>query len=189
MLEAVPARVVGRVAEAEVGPEVDDRGAVGDERRHLGGGRAVGEGQEDGVGRRQAGVDEQLGRGEVRVEVADRLVVAVAPGEADDLDVRVAAQEADQLRADVAGRADDPDAQPTRTVVTEAAAQRARQDPGRAVRRDRGGRLEPRAHGRMKPFADGWLGWFAGIGWTVVMGRMTIQNGCIVMQGRSPAQP
>jgi hypothetical protein len=28
----------------------------------------------------------------------------------------------------------------------------------------------------MEPFADGWLGWFAGIGWTVVMGRMTIQK-------------
>ena len=49
MLEAVPARVVVRVAEAEVGAEVDDRGA---RRGEIGGdlrARAVGECQEDSV--------------------------------------------------------------------------------------------------------------------------------------------
>ena len=53
VLEAVPARVVGRVAEPEVGPEVDDRGAVGHEVRDEAGGRAVGQGEEDGIDLRQ----------------------------------------------------------------------------------------------------------------------------------------
>ena len=49
---------------------------------------------------------------------ADRLVVAVAAGEADDLDVRVPGEQADELGADVAGRPDDPDADPARPSST-----------------------------------------------------------------------
>ena len=49
VLEAIPARVVGRVAQAEVGTEVDDRRAVGDEVRDEAGRRAVGEREERGV--------------------------------------------------------------------------------------------------------------------------------------------
>ena len=96
------------------GPEVDDRGAgsdeVGDELRR----RAVGQRQEDRVDRRQGGMDGQLGRREVRVDAAERVVVAVAALEADEVDVRVAREEPDELGADVAGRPDDADADATR---------------------------------------------------------------------------
>ena len=84
MLEAVPARIVGRVPEPEVRPEVDDRRAGGQEVRHELGRGAMGEGQERGVDLGQIGADGQLGRGEVRVVVTDRLVLAVAAGEPDD---------------------------------------------------------------------------------------------------------
>ena len=169
MLEAIPAWVVGRIAQTEVRPEIDDRRAVrddvGDQRR----GRAVGEGQEDGISLGQGRSHEQVGRREMRMEAADGLVLAVAAGEADDLDVRMAGEQADQLRPDVPRRADDPDPDPARSAVVGNAAQRAWQEPRRAVRRDRRGRLEPRAHGRVAPLTGGWLGLLAGVGGTVVM--------------------
>ena len=90
VLEAVPARVVGGVAEAEVGPEVDDRGAGLDDPGDDGRGRAVGQGEEDGVDVRERGVDDQAGVGEVRVDAVERVAVAVAALEADDRHVRVA---------------------------------------------------------------------------------------------------
>ena len=48
-------------------------------------GRAVGQGQEDGIHRRQLAVDGQLGRAEVRVDAGDRVVVAFATLEADEV--------------------------------------------------------------------------------------------------------
>ena len=54
--------------------------------------------------------------GEVRVDAAERVAVAVAALEPDDRDVRVPRQEPDQLGADVAGRADDPDADAARAA-------------------------------------------------------------------------
>ena len=115
VVEAVPARIVGRVAEPEVGPQVDDGRAPGRDVRDDPGGRAVGQGEEDGVDvGRGGGVDRETGRRQVRVGRGDRLVVAAASRQADDLDVGMARQEPDQLRADVAGRADDPDADPLR---------------------------------------------------------------------------
>ena len=101
---------------------------------------------------------------------ADRVVLAVAAGEADDLDVRMAGQQPDQLGADVPGRTDDADADPSRPAVGAHAALRAGEEPRRPVRRDRRGRPEPRAHGRTRPLTGGWLGWLAGSGRTVVMG-------------------
>ena len=58
------------------------------------GGRAVGQGEEDARRRRRAAgrVDREAGRGEMRVGLADRLVVAAAALEPDDLDGRVAAR-------------------------------------------------------------------------------------------------
>ena len=72
---------------------------------------AVGEGQEHGL--RVLGhvvVDVQVARGQVRVDVRDRVALALAAHEARDLHVRVQGEQADQLRADVAGCADDGDA-------------------------------------------------------------------------------
>jgi hypothetical protein len=163
MLEAVPARVVGRIAEAEVGAEVDDRDSLGGHRRDQRGGGAVGQGQERGidvVGQLRA--DGQAGARELRMEVADRVVVAVAAGQADDVHVGVAAQQADELCADVAGRPDDPDSQLAGAAIGRLAAARAREEPGRRpVRLDHGGRLQSRAHRREPaprgavPFTDG----------------------------------
>ena len=82
---------------------------------------------------------------------ADRIVVAVAAGQADDRDVRMAGQEPDQLAAGVARGADDPDPDPPRTASRIGAPFGTREEPGRAVRRDRRGRLESRAHGRVRP--------------------------------------
>ena len=125
------------------------------EVRHELGGRAVGEGQERRVDLGQIGADGQLGRGEVRVVVTDRLVLAVAAGEPDDLDVRMPAQQPDQLAAAVAGRADDPDTDASRAIDAGHAPLGTRDDPRRPVRRDRRGRPESCAHGRTKPFAEG----------------------------------
>ena len=88
MLEAVPARVVGRITEPEVGSEVDDRGPAGDEVRDDPGGRAVGQGQEHRIHGREPGPHGQSGRGEVGVMAADRLVLSIATGQSHDLDVR-----------------------------------------------------------------------------------------------------
>ncbi len=151
VLEAVPARVVGGVAEAEIGPEVDDRGAVRDDPGDDAGGRAVGEGEEDRVDVGQRGIDDETRLGEVRVDAVERVAVAVAALEADDRHVRVAGQEADQLGADIAGRPDDAD--PDAPVGLGAAgrnhpALRTRDETRQAVRRALDRRLEPRAHGR-----------------------------------------
>ncbi len=46
------------------------------------------------------------------MDVADRIVVALAAGQAHQIHVRMSGQEPDELTADVAGRTDDPDADP-----------------------------------------------------------------------------
>ena len=117
MLEAIPARVVVRVAQAEVRPEVDDRGAVGDDVGNEVGRRAMREGKERGVDLGERRADREVGRGEMGVVAADRVVLPVAPGEPDDVDVGMAGQQPDQLRADVPGGPDDADAQAARPAV------------------------------------------------------------------------
>jgi hypothetical protein len=88
---------------------------------------------------------------------ADRLGFASAALEPDDLDLGVAAQQADELGADVAGRTDDPDADPLAGARP-------------AVRRDLCARLETRAHWRARPLTGGrLLARNEGIGWTAVM--------------------
>ncbi len=129
VLEAVPARIVGGVTEPEIRPKVDHRRAGAQEVRHEPGRRAVGEGQEGRVDLGQVGADGQLGRGEVRVMVADRLVLAISPGEPDDLDVGVAAQQPDQLAAAIPGRADDPDADALLAIDAGRPPLRSREDP------------------------------------------------------------
>ncbi len=109
MLEAVPARVVGGVAEAEVGALVDDRRArvdqVGDELRRC----PVRQREEDRIRGRQLGMDVQVERREVGVDAVDRVPIATTPNEPDQLDIRMPRQQPDQLSADVAGSTDDPD--------------------------------------------------------------------------------
>ena len=72
VLEAVPAGIVGSIAQPEVGPEVDDPRALRHKIRDQRGGGAVGEGQEDGVGLGQAGVEDEPGTRQVGVHRADR---------------------------------------------------------------------------------------------------------------------
>ena len=85
----------------------------------------------------EVAVEGEGGRGEVGVHRADRIVVAVAPGEADQRDRWVAVEEPDQFAADIPRRPDDTDPDPASGGGIRP-----------AVRRDRGRRLEPRAHRR-----------------------------------------
>ena len=163
VLEAVPARVVGGVAEPEVGAQVDDSGAG---RGQLQGDLdpcAVGEGHEDRVERRIGSV------GSAALTVSP--VVARCgwmpsigswsrsrPTRPDDLDVRVPRQQPDQLATDIARRPDDPDPQPARAALGVDPALGARQEA---------------------------LVWLVGIGWTSCHRRMTIHCNCIVMQPAS----
>ncbi len=115
----------------------------------------MGKGEERGVDLGKLRADREARVGQMGMEALDRVVVAIAAGEADEVDVRVAREQADQLAADVARSADDPDADPSGSVVGRAAALRAGEDPRRPVRRDRRGRLESCAHGRTKPLTGG----------------------------------
>jgi hypothetical protein len=110
MLEAIPARIVRRVAKPEVGTQVDHRSTVGRDLRHLRRRGSVGEREEDSVGLGSLCVDLQARRREMGMRDLDRFVRTFPPDESDDLDVRVACQEANELGPDVAGRADDRDA-------------------------------------------------------------------------------
>ena len=169
VLEAVPARVVGGVAQAEVGTLVDDRRAFRDEVGDQGGRRAMGEGHEDRVDRRKFRVDREVRGREVRVDTGDRVVITAAPHEADQLHVRVAGQQADQLGTDIAGRPDDPDPDTTWAPSRVQPAFRAGEETVGAVR------------GAVRR------------AWTDRMGqchsRMTIQEHCIVMQSPEADRP
>ena len=137
VLEAVPARVVGGVAQPEVGPEVDDRGPAREEVRDERRGRAVGEGQEDGIHLAGARCRRSgrwwRGAGGCRRRVA----VAVAAARPTMRDVRVAGEQPDQLGADVAGRPDDADPDPARPAAGADAAHRRGARRGRRDRLDR----------------------------------------------------
>jgi hypothetical protein len=111
VLEPIPEWVLGRVAQAEVGPEVDDRDPSVDELRHHGRRGAVREGEEDRI-------DVVLGKGvgdpvggprEVRMADVDRLILASPRLEAHDPHRRVPFEQPHQLAAAVAGGADDAD--------------------------------------------------------------------------------
>ncbi len=157
MLEVVPARVVRRIAEAEIGPQVDDGLAATEELVDPARHGPVGERQEHGLRVvRDVVVDVQVTRREVRVDPGDRIALPLPSDEPGDPDVRVEGEEPDQLRADVARRADDRD--PDRIAEKRPHAGR-RGGAGRGclvmtVRRDR--RLRRiRAHGRAGPLAGG----------------------------------
>ena len=129
MLEAVPARIVGRVAQAEVGAQVDDRRAGGDQLGHEARRRAVGQGHEHGIGVGERGIDDQAGRGQVRVDAADRVAVAIATHEPDERRRSGGRRAAGQLRADIPGGADDRDPDLPRTSVGIDAALGTRHEP------------------------------------------------------------
>ena len=129
MLEAVPARVVGRIAQPEVRTLVDDRGPARDAGRGEVRGRPMGKCQEHRIHRRQLVMDGQPGRAQVRVDAGDRVVVALAALQPDELDVRVAGKQPDELRADVSGGPDDPDPDPPGTAGRVDAALRSWEEP------------------------------------------------------------
>ena len=154
VVEVVPGRVVRRVAEPEVRPQVDDGLAAVEELVDPVRNRSVREGEEDGlcvVG--HVVVHAQVPRGEVRVEVRDGVALALAAHEARDPHVRVQRQEPDQLRADVPGGTDDRDADGL-AAVQGARATFRRGGLRRTVRHDRRA-VVPRAHGRVSPLAGG----------------------------------
>ncbi len=109
VVEVIPARIVGRVAQAEVRSQVDDRASLGDEVRHERRRCAVGQREEDGIRRGGRGVDVQAGPAEVRMDLSDRLLLAAAPDESDDADVGMPREQPDRFRAGIAGGADDGD--------------------------------------------------------------------------------
>ena len=156
MREPVPARVVGRIAEAEVRAQVDDggaaRGQVGHDLRRG----PVREREEDGVRVRHGGVHVEPGAVKVNVGPADRLPVPAAPHQAGDLDVRMAREEADQLRADVAGRAHDRDADSgVRGARLARGGHPTRHRNGPPARHGRDDGPGGRAHGRTRPLTGG----------------------------------
>ncbi len=109
MLEAIPARIVGRILEPEVRAEVDHRGPLADEGRSPLDGRPMGQGQEDGVGSR-GGVIEAQGRpGEMGVDGLDGFGAPPSPDETDQLHGWMPSKDADQLGSRVSSSADHRD--------------------------------------------------------------------------------
>ena len=150
MLEPVPARVVGRIAQPEVRSEVDHRGPVTCDLGNARRGGPVGQRQEHGVrlGHRQ--IDCQARPREMAMRVLDRLLIAIPALQPHQLNVRVARQDADELGTDVPGRADDRDADaPLAAVGGDAACGTG--ETSRAVRRDRSRCVDAHAHGRARP--------------------------------------
>ena len=129
VLEAVPARVVGRISKPEVGPLVDDRGAAREEPRREIRGRPVGEGQEHGIDRWQLVMHGEAGQAEVRMDPGDRVMVALATLQADEVDVRMPGQDPDEFGTDIAGRPDDPASDPSRPPGRVQAALRTGNEP------------------------------------------------------------
>ena len=109
MFEAIPAFVVGCVAQPIVGAEVDDASAFVDETRDDRCGRTVWQRQEDSVDVRQSRVDDVVGSSEVGMWIRHWISVAIAALEAGDTDLRMTFQDADELAADEAGSTDDAD--------------------------------------------------------------------------------
>ena len=190
MREAVPLRVVGRVAQPEVRAQVDDRGAVRGEVRHDLRGRPVGERQEDRVRLGNRRIDVEAGPVEMDVRPADRLARATASDQPLDPHVRVARQESDELRADVPGGADDRHAYPGTARRPGAIEGATRERDGPAPRHGRDDGPGGRAHGRAGPLTGGSPGVVAVAGvlrpLNACMTRMTIHGKCIVMQARVP---
>ena len=137
VLEPIPAWIVIRVLEPEVGPEIDHGRArlevFGDERR----GRPMREGEEHRVDVGERALDRVAGRRQVWVDAPERIAVALAPLQSDDRHVRVAAQEPDQLGTHVPRRADDPDPDPFAVPGRRAAARRRAGPPPAAPPRSR----------------------------------------------------
>ena len=77
----------------------------------------MGEGEEDGLGiLGHVVVHGQVPGREVRVDVRDRVVLALTADQPGDLDEGMQGEQADQLRTDVPARADDGDADGTLAV-------------------------------------------------------------------------
>ncbi len=160
VLEVVPARVVGRVPEPEVGPQVDDRHAVPGELVDPAGRGAVGQRQEHGLRVVRNGVvDMEVAGREVGVDAAQGVALPLPPDKADDAHVRVQREEPDQLGADVPRRAHDRHPHGIafeRPSAARGGGARIGQGIVRTVRRDRRAR-RVRAHRRARPLAGGRL--------------------------------
>ena len=115
---AVGPLVQGRIAQPEVGREVDDLGAARHLADHVLGG-AVRQAAEHHVQRAEIEVADlgqpgQAASGEVREHRLDRLAGIALRGHADDARLGMVVQQAQELGAGVAGRAQDPDAHAVR---------------------------------------------------------------------------
>ena len=115
---AVGPLVQGRIAQPEVGREVDDLGAARHLADHVLRG-AVRQAAEHHVQRAEIEVADlgqrgQAASGEVREHRLDRLAGIALRGHADDARLGVVVQQAQELGAGVAGRAQDPDAHAVR---------------------------------------------------------------------------
>ncbi len=115
MLAAIARRARPRIAQPEVGGQIEREHAPRAQRRTDLGAVAVGQRRERDrrAGRDRVGV-ERLDRqidaaGELREDLGEPLAGRPAGADRDQLDVRMRREDANQLRAGVAGRADDRD--------------------------------------------------------------------------------
>ena len=108
VLVAVPLRVVGGIAQPEVGAEVDDDRRLLAQLGHLPHGDAVRQRAEDDVGRLQVGERRELEVGslaQVGMDRTDELAGVPLRGDLLDRDLGMIEQQADQLAAGVAAAA------------------------------------------------------------------------------------
>ncbi len=101
MLSAVPLCVLLRVAQAEVGADIDHGDARADERHAGLGASRVRQRREDEVDVTNLLADHEVVAGEVREHRRQRLARGAAPADADELRLRMRIQEPRQLSAGV----------------------------------------------------------------------------------------
>ncbi len=171
VLEAVPARIVGRVVQPEIRPEVDDRRPAATISGTSAAASAVREREEHGVGCRASSASTQMRRGR-----------AGGDGSLRPARPRGRARRGRRSARPDAGRAAGPPPRPhtrSRRRRPRGSASGARRDAGARPAIRLGRRLDdPRSRARW-PLAVGRL--VSRSGWIAVMVRMTIQS-CIFMQ-------
>ncbi len=112
VIEPVPAGIVGRVAEPEVGALVDDGDARVDEVGRHARRQAVWQCQEHGVRLRQGRVHDVPGPRQMGMHGPDRLLLPSSTLESHDAHIRMLVEQPDHLTARVSGGTDDADPDP-----------------------------------------------------------------------------